>query len=115
MVTTMIESDLDHLRNEVRRLEAELADLRTELAVELRTSRVVVVAPDGRDRIRLETATDHGSIMVLARSDGVDSTGAELFAVDDLDGDGPEVGLALIVKGDVVRHVRVLTEREGND
>ena len=106
------------------RLQHQLDALRAELAGEVRTHRVVVVDPDGRERIRLlagengpeitlaeadghervrlSAAGGHGHVHVAARTpDG--PTMADLFALDaedDDDADRPTVGLELIDQGD---------------
>jgi len=84
----------------------ELADLVAELqarvdalADEVRTRRVVVV--DGAGRPRVVLSADPGVASVRVDADGADPS-IELYAVDAIDGDGPEVGVALVVEGDVV-------------
>ena len=111
----MTDPDVARLSGEVRRLsaaladlEATLTDLKTALAAELRTRRVVVVAADGTERVRIEAAPTHGSVVAQARSERAGTTGAEIYAVDGIDGDGPEVGLVLIRDGDVIERRHML-------
>lgn len=69
------------------------------LADEVRTRRVVVV--DGAGRPRVVLSADPGVASVRVDADGADPS-IELYAVDAIDADGPEVGVALVVEGDVV-------------
>jgi hypothetical protein len=83
----------------IEALRAEVAALRDEV----RTRRVVVVDAAGRPRITL--AVDRGAASVRVDAPGGDPS-AEVFAVEPVEADGPEVGLALVVGGDVVTVVR---------
>jgi hypothetical protein len=74
---------------------------------ELRTRRLVIVDADGADRIVLEAGPTHGSVLVRAAG-GDGTVGVELYAVDPIEADGPEVGLALVVDGDVVGGLHLL-------
>jgi hypothetical protein len=89
----------DRDEDPVEALRAELAALRDEV----RTRRVVVVDAAGRPRITL--AVDRGTASVRVDAPGGDPS-AEVFAVGPIGADGPEVGLALVVGGDVVTVVR---------
>jgi hypothetical protein len=80
-------------------LRAEVAALRDEV----RTRRVVVVDAAGRPRVVLSADPGVGSVRVDA--EGGDPS-VELYAVDALEADGPEVGLALVARGEVVTSVR---------
>lgn len=90
--------------DELARLRAQVDALRDEV----RTRRVIVVDAVGRPRITLTADPGVGSVRVDAA--GGDPS-VELYAVDAVDGDGPEVGLALVVDGDVVGTLRVLVNR----
>jgi hypothetical protein len=93
----------------VEELEQQLAELRTlveALGDEVRTRRVVVVDAGGRPRIVL--AVEPGAASVRVDAEGGDPS-VELYAVDAVDADGPEVGIALVVDGDVVEGIRRLT------
>jgi len=69
------------------------------LADEVRTRRVVVV--DGAGRPRVVLSADPGVASVRVDAGGADPS-VELYAVDAIDADGAEVGIALVVEGDVV-------------
>jgi hypothetical protein len=84
-------------------LRAEVDALREALQDEVRTRRVVVVDAVGRPRVVLAAGPGLGSVRVDA--EGGDPS-VELYAVDGIEADGPEVGLALVVAGDVVRTFR---------
>lgn len=76
---------------------------------EIRTQRLVIVDARGRDRVVVEAGPGHASVLVRApAADGRGTTGVELYVVDPIEPDGAEVGLALIVHGDVVGGVRRL-------
>lgn len=83
---------IDELRAEVRALQDEV-----------RTRRVVVVDAAGRPRIVL--SADPGVSSVRVDAEGGDPS-VELYAVDAVEADGPEVGLALVADGDVVTSIR---------
>jgi hypothetical protein len=83
---------IDELRAEVRALRDEV-----------RTRRVVVVDAAGRPRVVLSADPGVGSVRVDAA--GGDPS-VELYAVDAIEADGPEVGLALVADGEVVTSVR---------
>ncbi len=97
--------DPDPTTGELARLTAEVAALRTALATEVRTRRVVVVDAGGQPRVVLSADPGVGSV----RLDDADGTASvELYAVDPLAGDGPEVGIVLVVDGNVVRSLHHL-------
>lgn len=75
---------------------------------EIRTRRLVIIGPDGRDRVVIEAGPHHGSVLVRAVTAGTGTTGVELYAVDPIDADGPEIGLALVLDGEEVGSVRWL-------
>ncbi len=84
----------------------DLAELVTTLQArvdalddEVRTRRVVVI--DGAGRPRVVLSADPGVASVRVDAEGADPS-IELYAVDAIDADGPEVGVALVVEGDVV-------------
>lgn len=84
----------------------DLADLVTTLQArvdalddEVHTRRVVVI--DGAGRPRVVLSADPGVASVRVDAEGADPS-IELYAVDAIDADGPEVGVALVVEGDVV-------------
>ena len=106
------------------RLEARHEALRAEIAEGVTTRRVVIVDPDGaerirltagdggalitladgdHDRVRLAARGDHGEVQVRSRPaqpDG-DATHVVLFALDAEDGDDhPYVGVELVERGD---------------
>jgi len=87
----------------IEALRIEVAALRAALHEEVRTRRVVVVDASGRPRVVLDVAPGHAAVRVDA--EGGDPS-VELYAVDAIEADGPEVGLALVVDGDVVRTFR---------
>jgi hypothetical protein len=76
---------------------------------EVRTRRVVVVDADGRPRIVL--SAEGGAAVVRVDAPGGDPS-VELFAVDPIDADGAEIGLALVVGGDVADGLRILVPRD---
>jgi len=92
-------------------LSAELADLRTSLASEVRTRRVVVVEEDGFERIILGARDRFGHVTVVSRTPPGASTIAELFANDPVDADGANVGVALTDAGNVVATLDVADDR----
>ena len=90
----------------------DLADLVTTLQArvdalddEVRTRRVVVV--DGAGRPRVVLSADPGVAPGPVDAEGADPS-IGLYAVDAIDADGPEVGVALVVEGDVVASVHRL-------
>ncbi len=90
----------------------DLAELVTTLQArvdalddEVRTRRVVVV--DGAGRPRVVLSADPGVASVRVDAEGADPS-IELYAVDAIDADGPEVGVALVVEGDVVASIHRL-------
>ena len=85
-------------------LRAEVAALRDEV----RTRRVVVVDAAGRPRVVLSADPGVGSVRVDAA--GGDPS-VELYAVDAIEADGPEVGVVLVADGDVVRDLHLLLTR----
>lgn len=87
--------ELQDLADLVVALQARVDALDTEV----RTRRLVVV--DGAGRPRVVLSADPGVASV--RVDAVASDPSiELYAVDAIDADGPEVGIAIVVDGDVV-------------
>jgi hypothetical protein len=92
-------------------LEIEGARLRTAIEEQVRTRRVVVVDDAGRERIVLAAHGRFGHVTVVAASAGDDTTAVELFATDPVDGDGAEVGVAVIDEGDVVATLNVFEGR----
>jgi hypothetical protein len=97
MVATVLE-----LVERVGALATELAELRTSMAREIRSRRVVVVEADGFERIVLGAREQYGHVAVLSRAPTGASTSAELFAHDPVDADGANVGVALTDRGEVV-------------
>jgi hypothetical protein len=93
-----VPDDPEDTEDPIAVLRAEVAALRDEV----RTRRVVVVDAAGRPRIVLSADPGVGSVRVDA--EGGDPS-VELYAVDAIDADGPEVGIALVVGGDVVRRL----------
>lgn len=91
--------------DDLARLRAEVAALRAQLATEVRTRRVVVVDAGGRPRVVLSADPGVGSVRL---DDAGGTASVELYAVDPLEGDGPEVGVVLVVDGDVVRSLHQL-------
>ena len=75
---------------------------------EVRTRRVVVVDEAGRPRITIGVERGAASVRVDAAGG---NPSVEVYAVDALEGDGPEVGLALVVDGDVVTDLHLLVNR----
>jgi hypothetical protein len=86
-------------KDEIEALRAEVRALRDEV----RTRRLVVVDSAGRPRVVLSADPGVGSVRVDA--EGGDPS-VELYAVDAIEADGPEVGLALVVRGEVVTSIR---------
>lgn len=84
---------------------AELRALVEALGDEVRTRRVVVVDAVGRPRVVLSVAPGGASVRVDAEGD---DPSVELYAVDAIEADGAEVGIALVVGGDVVENLRIL-------
>jgi hypothetical protein len=100
------------LASRVEHLARELTALQEELRRELRTGRVVVVEPDGFERIVLAARDRYGQITVYGRTEPGGATSAELFANDAADGDTVQAGVALTDLGDVVA---VLDVRRGTE
>jgi hypothetical protein len=75
---------------------------------EVRTRRVVVVDAAGRPRVVL--SADPGVSSVRVDAGGGDPS-VELYAVDAIEADGPEVGVVLVVDGEVVRDLHLLVTR----
>jgi hypothetical protein len=102
----------------LRELEARLAALDDEVqrfrdaqAEEVVTRRLVVLGADDFVRVEIAARDSFGHVTVYGRTYGSDSTCVELFANDPADTDGPEVGVALTVGGDVVATLHVLAPR----
>ena len=96
----------------IEAIEEQLVGLRSEVAAlrqEVRTRRVVVVDASGRPRVVL--SADPGVASVRVDAEGGDPS-VELYAVDAVEADGPEVGLVLVVDGDVLDDLRVLVSRD---
>ena len=93
---------LEALREQV----AELRALVEALGDEVRARRVVVVDAAGRPRIVL--GVEPGVATIRVDAEGGDPS-VELYVVDAIDADGPEVGIALVAGGDVVEGLRRLT------
>ena len=94
------------LTEEVRPLREELAALRRELADEVRTRRVVVVEPDGFERVILYAEETHGGITLGGRSERGRSTALDIH-VDDAEEDAdpedvPSFGFAFWDRGNTV-------------
>jgi hypothetical protein len=102
---------LRELAARVSLLEIEGEHLRDSVAEEVRTRRIVVVGDDGHERIVLGAHDQYGHVTVFAASPAPGSTCVELFVTDPVDGDGAEVGLALIDAGDTVATVNVFEGR----
>jgi hypothetical protein len=98
---------LRELAARVSVLELEGEHLRDSMAEQLRTRRVVVVGEDGHERVVLGAHDQFGHVTVFAASSKRDTTCAELFVTDPVDGDGAEIGLALIEAGDTVATLNV--------
>ena len=90
---------------ELKDLIVSLRDRIEALEAEVRTRRVVVVDAHGRPRIVL--AAEPGVASVRVDAAGGDPS-VELYAVDPVGADGAEVGVALVVGGDVVGGLHVL-------
>jgi len=89
--------------DQVAQLRADVEGLRAALADEVRTRRVVVEDEHGNERVLITGGQTYGSVCVRALDppqDGVVTI--ELFAVDSIDADPPEVGLAITVGGTTV-------------
>jgi hypothetical protein len=106
------------------RLQAEVDGLRREIGKEVRTRRVVVVddagvermrlsadkagcrvvllAPDGFERLLLEDGEGIGALRITGRSAGSDPTRVDVFAVDPEDEQGVYVGVELVEAGTTV-------------
>ena len=100
---------LDEAATELGSLRHELVELRTSLAHEIRTRRVVILEEDGFARIVLETRGHYGRVGVLTREPRGEPankhgqpTCIELVAHDAIDADPPNVAIALTDSGDVV-------------
>lgn len=93
----------------------ELTDLVTTLLArvdalddETRTRRLVVV--DGAGRPRVVLSADPGVASVRVDAEGGDPS-VELYAVDAIDADGAEIGVAIVVDGDVLQSFHQLVNR----
>jgi hypothetical protein len=103
---------VEAVRGEVADLRAHLEALEAQvgaLGTEVRTRRVVVV--DARGRPRIVVAAEPGVASVRVDAAGGDPS-VELYAVDPIAADGAEVGVALVVDGDVVAGLHVLAAGE---
>ena len=78
------------------------------LDAEVRTRRLVVV--DGAGRRRVVLSADPGVASVRVDAPGADPS-IELYAVDAIDADGAEVGIAIVVDGDVLQSFHQLVNR----
>lgn len=83
-------------------LRTELAELRSELAREVRTRKLVVVEDDGRERIVLIAGGDHGTCTVAVLDSSDEPTQVELFALDADDMGPAYIGLELVQQGNGV-------------
>jgi len=96
------------------RLEAAVADLQATGRDEVRARRLVVVDESGEERVVVSARVGHASVLVRSAGTGPPATtGAELYAVDPLDGDGAEVGLAVVVGGEVLTTLSWLDDATG--
>jgi hypothetical protein len=107
----------DHADRSPLELVAQLGELRERLdalerePAELRCRRIVVLDIAGVERIVLEATPSSGSVRVLTdRTDGP-TTAAELFAVDAVDGDPANAGVAFTDTGEVVGLLDVTSGR----
>ena len=119
------------------RLQAEVTDLRSQLAEEVRSRRVVVVDEtgiarirltadegqcrivlldaDGFARITLTTKPDTGTLTIATRPRSVDPTRVDVFALDAEEADpddAPAVGIELIDTGNSVAGLTLYEGRE---
>lgn len=92
----------------VGELPAAVEDLRRRLEVlesgifdEIQARRVSVVDEAGVQRVVLSAANRSGSVLVRIDRAAGRTTGAELFAWEDPDGNRPDAGVALVRCGDV--------------
>jgi hypothetical protein len=98
---------LGELRDELRLLREELAGLRSDVAAEVRTRRLVVVDSQGFERLVAEGGDDHGFLAVRGRAGERRCTAVELYVNDPVDGDGTHAGVALGEDGDIVAALEV--------
>lgn len=92
---------IDQLRREVAELRHELAVLREDLAREVRTGRLVVAHPDGREMIH--TIVDDETVTLYVGERTGTSPFCELSATRMLD--TSDASVAVIAGGDVVAHL----------
>lgn len=99
-------SEAEHLHREIVALRGELAQLRADLATEIRTERLTVVHPhDGREL--LHTLTNDGMFSLRLNWSADDGApGIELQACEDGEHDGcGESSIALVGNGDVMANL----------
>jgi hypothetical protein len=99
------------LEAELQSVRAGLADLAADLAREVRSARLVVVDPDGFERVVADADASHGALTVRARTGAQRSTAVELYADDPVDADAARAGVALGHQGDIVAVIEVGGER----
>jgi hypothetical protein len=99
------------LEAELQSVRAGLADLAADLAREVRSARLVVVDPDGFERVVADADASHGALTVRARTGAQRSTAVELYADDPVDADAARAGVALGHQGDIVAVLEVGGER----
>lgn len=87
---------------------AAVAALRDELRAQVHTQELIVT--DGAGRPRVTISVGRGAASVRVDAPGGDPS-VELYAVDPIDPDGAEVGLALVAGGDVVHDLHHLVTR----
>lgn len=88
----------DNLEGLLHALEARIDHLEQELATEVRTRRVVVVGPDGFERVLIEARETHGGIEVRANVAGAAEgcePSVELLAIDEVEWSAPMASVVL--------------------
>jgi hypothetical protein len=111
-----LDDDSDSVLARLARIEWLLGDLDAGRHEEIRARRLVVVDASGEERVIITGETGHASVVVRAAGTGSPrTTAAELYVVDPVDGDSAEVGLALVVGGDVVATLSRPPEPSGTE
>ncbi|HYI61779.1 MAG TPA: hypothetical protein VEW93_08245 [Acidimicrobiales bacterium] len=117
----------------VERLREDVARLRLEVETEVRTRRVVVMDASGADRIRLtadddvcrvvlidpngferlgfEAADAHGVVRIAGRTESDHPSQVDVFALDPEDDQGAYVGVELVDQGNSVAGFTVVESR----
>jgi hypothetical protein len=107
--------DAGELAERLDAVEQLLGKLIERTATELRTRRLVVTEDDGFERVVIDASGSHGEVTVSARPGSAGPAAVDLYAHDASDGDGANVGVALVDQGNVVRSFDVFAHAAHHD